>query len=44
MKRLPFDVPVVHVDALWHGRRDADSAHRWLRDAITRSAQVAPTR
>lgn len=40
LRKLPFAVPAVHVDALWHGRRDQDSAHRWLRDTIRRSAQL----
>jgi DNA-binding transcriptional LysR family regulator len=39
LRNLPFSVPPVHVDALWHGRRDQDSAHRWLREAIRRSVQ-----
>lgn len=42
LRNLPLTVPAVHVDALWHGRREQDSAHRWLRDAIRRSAQPAP--
>lgn len=40
LRKLPFAVPAVHVDALWHGRRDQDSAHRWLRDTIRRSVQL----
>jgi DNA-binding transcriptional LysR family regulator len=40
LRKLPFAIPAVHVDALWHGRRDQDSAHRWLRDTIRRSAQL----
>ncbi len=31
---LPFAVPTVHVDALWHQRRQADPAHRWLRSTL----------
>jgi DNA-binding transcriptional LysR family regulator len=31
---LPFPVPTVHVDALWHHRAQADPAHRWLRETI----------
>ena len=34
---LPLDVPPVYIDALWHSRQEADSAHRWLRDAVVRS-------
>jgi DNA-binding transcriptional LysR family regulator len=33
-RELPFDVPAIHVDALWHQRRDGDSAHTWLRTQI----------
>jgi DNA-binding transcriptional LysR family regulator len=40
LRKLPFAIPAVHVDALWHGRRDQDSAHRWLRNTICRSAQL----
>lgn len=36
-RALPLDVPPVHIDALWHNRREADSAHRWLRDVVARS-------
>ena len=35
---LPFDVPVVHVDALWHRRHHRSGAHRWLRETIVRLA------
>jgi DNA-binding transcriptional LysR family regulator len=42
LRNLPFAVPAVHVDALWHGRREQDSAHRWLREAIRRSVHLAP--
>jgi DNA-binding transcriptional LysR family regulator len=31
---LPFAVPTVHVDALWHQRLQTDPAHRWLRDTL----------
>ena len=40
VRNLPFVVPQVHVDALWHGRHDHNSAHRWLRQAIGRSAHI----
>jgi len=35
---LPMEVPPIHIDAMWHVRQDADSAHRWLRDLVQRSA------
>lgn len=38
---LPMPLPAVHVDALWHRRRSLDPAHRWLRNAVARSAQHA---
>lgn len=34
LRDLPFAVPAVHVDALWHHRVERDSAHEWLRKAI----------
>lgn len=36
---LPLDLPAVHVDALWHRQHQASSAHRWLREAVRRTAQ-----
>ena len=39
IKRLPFDVPVVHVDALWHRSTHQSNAHQWLRSAVERSAR-----
>ncbi len=38
---LPFAVPTVQVDALWHARKDSSGAHRWLREAVARSARGA---
>lgn len=38
---LPFDMPVVHVDALWHQRVQHSSAHQWLRHAVVASAKLA---
>lgn len=40
LRALPFAVPPVQVDALWHNRHEQTSAHRWLRQAIGRSAQA----
>ena len=31
---LPIPLPTVHVGMLWHLRRDADPAHRWLRERV----------
>lgn len=35
---LPFDVPTVHVDTLWHRRHQASAAHQWLRQSVRRAA------
>lgn len=40
-RELPFDVPPVHVDALWHRRQGQRSDHAWLRLALGSSAQRA---
>ena len=41
IRPLPFDMPVVHVDVLWHQREQHSSAHQWLRSAIAASAKLA---
>ncbi|MEJ6021266.1 LysR family transcriptional regulator [Ramlibacter sp. PS4R-6] len=41
LRELPFEVPPVHVDALWHRRASQRSDHAWLRLAIAASAQKA---
>jgi DNA-binding transcriptional LysR family regulator len=41
VRELPFTMPLVHVDALWHHRKTASAAHQWLRASVLRSAQVA---
>ncbi|SDO65107.1 transcriptional regulator, LysR family [Rhodoferax sp. OV413] len=38
---LPFEVPAVHVDALWHRRMESSPAHQWLRQAVARVADQA---
>jgi DNA-binding transcriptional LysR family regulator len=40
-RELPFDVPVVQVDALWHQRQDGSSAHAWLRSKVAALADKA---
>ncbi|HVE54574.1 MAG TPA: LysR family transcriptional regulator [Ramlibacter sp.] len=40
-RELPFDVPPVHVDALWHRRQGQRSDHAWLRLALAASARKA---
>ena len=38
-KPLPFEVPPVHVDALWHRRQGQRPDHAWLRGAVAAAAQ-----
>jgi len=38
---LPFEVPAVHVDALWHRRNQLRSSHQWLRHAVQRATERA---
>jgi len=38
---LPFEQPLVHVDAVWHRRAQHGHAHEWLRQALLRSAGAA---
>jgi DNA-binding transcriptional LysR family regulator len=38
---LPFKVPALHVDALWHRRKHAQSEHVWLRDVLINIAHDA---
>jgi DNA-binding transcriptional LysR family regulator len=38
---LPFEVPAVHVDALWHRRNQLRSSHQWLRQAVQRATERA---
>ena len=40
LRELPFAVPKVHVDALWHHRFDGDPAHVWLRGQLQTLAQA----
>jgi DNA-binding transcriptional LysR family regulator len=41
LRDLPFDQPLVHVDAVWHRRAQYGHAHEWLREALLRSAGAA---
>ena len=36
---LPFVVAPVHVDALWHSRMQAQSAHVWLRQTVVSTSK-----
>ena len=41
LRQLPFDVAPVHVDAVWHSRMEAQSAHQWLRQSIALASKKA---
>jgi len=41
LREIPFEVPVVHVDSLWHRRQQQQSAHQWLRKTVARAAERA---
>ena len=41
VRDLPFEVPPVHVDALWHRRQGQRSDHAWLRLAVAAAARRA---
>jgi DNA-binding transcriptional LysR family regulator len=43
LRELPFDVPSVHVDALWHRRVHQHSAHAWLRTVVCGLPRAAPS-
>jgi DNA-binding transcriptional LysR family regulator len=40
-RELPFHVPPVHVDSLWHRRQGQRSDHAWLRQAVAAAAGKA---
>jgi DNA-binding transcriptional LysR family regulator len=39
LRELPFRVPAVHVDAVWHRRLQHSGAHAWLREVLARLPQ-----
>lgn len=41
LRELPFEVPPVHVDSLWHRRQGQRSDHAWLRLAVAAAAKKA---
>jgi DNA-binding transcriptional LysR family regulator len=41
LRELPFEVPAVHVEALWHRRQQHSSAHVWLREVLARASNSA---
>ena len=40
LRELPFAMPTVHVDALWHHRVNRVAAHVWLRQTISTLAHT----
>jgi DNA-binding transcriptional LysR family regulator len=38
-RELPFEVPPVHVDSLWHRRQAQRPEHAWLRQALAAAAR-----
>lgn len=41
VRELPFHMPAVHVEALWHRRQGQRSDHAWLRLAVAAAAKKA---
>jgi len=41
LRDLPFELPLVLVDSLWHRRQGQRSDHAWLRAAVATAAQNA---
>ncbi|MES2536515.1 MAG: LysR family transcriptional regulator [Pseudomonadota bacterium] len=39
-KALPFELPAVHVDMLWHERDTRNPAHQWLRATLSSASTV----
>jgi DNA-binding transcriptional LysR family regulator len=40
-KELPFSMPSVHVDMLWHERDARSPVHKWLRTKLAATTDVA---
>ncbi len=43
-KELPFELPNVHVDMLWHERDARNPAHKWMRELLIRITANAADR
>ncbi len=39
IRELPFEMPIVHVDSLWHRRCTEQQAHKWLRQQVLNAAK-----
>jgi hypothetical protein len=42
VRELPFDLGAMQVSMLWHMRRDAEPAHRWLRERVLQAVGGQP--
>lgn len=41
-KELPFAMPEVHIDMLWHERDARSPGHQWLREQLRNSGSLTP--
>ena len=41
-KELPFPMPDVHIDMLWHERDARSPGHQWLREQLRNSGSLTP--
>ena len=41
-KELPFSMPEVHIDMLWHERDARSPGHQWLREQLKNSGALTP--
>ena len=41
LREIPFPVPTIQVDTLWHQRQEGSSAHAWLRTQVESLASTA---
>lgn len=41
VRELPFDLGAMQISMVWHLRRDAEPAHRWLRERVRQAARAA---
>ncbi len=41
-KELPFPMPEVHIDMLWHERDARSPGHQWLREQLRNSGSLTP--
>ena len=42
-KELPFSMPDVHIDMLWHERDARSPGHQWLREQLRTSGALTPS-